>query len=72
MSEQQPAGYKDMKSEPQSYAFVKEDDVDSPGTWFTGEIILRKRLCYRSFEEISIFEAITKRSIHSSRTNKHV
>ncbi|GFU18369.1 hypothetical protein TNCV_1980541 [Trichonephila clavipes] len=38
---------------------VKKDYVDSPGTCFTGEIVLPKwRLCYQRFVEISIFENI--------------
>ncbi|GFW24449.1 hypothetical protein TNCV_606901 [Trichonephila clavipes] len=39
---------------------VKENDIDSPGTCFTGEIVLSKRRIYfRSFGEISVFETVT-------------
>ncbi|GFX51906.1 transposable element Tc3 transposase [Trichonephila clavipes] len=47
---------------------VKEDDVDSPGTWLTGEIVLTKRrLNYRSFAKTPVFEVVTKKSTLTSR-----
>ncbi|GFW04567.1 hypothetical protein TNCV_2225851 [Trichonephila clavipes] len=42
---------------------LREDDVHSPETCFTGGIVFSKRrLFYQSFAEISVFEAVTKRS----------
>ncbi|GFT91404.1 hypothetical protein TNCV_4285631 [Trichonephila clavipes] len=59
---QQVAGYKDVRANRgHTRVQIKEDDVDFPGTGFTSEIVLpKRRLCYRSFAEILIFEAVMK------------
>ncbi|GFT00431.1 hypothetical protein TNCV_1981681 [Trichonephila clavipes] len=37
---------------------VMENDADSPGTCFIGEVVPKRRLCYRSFVELSVFEIV--------------
>ncbi|GFV47188.1 hypothetical protein TNCV_4544801 [Trichonephila clavipes] len=58
MRMQQPSGYKDGRGESQ----IKKDDVDTPGTYYTGEVVSpKRRFCYSNFAEISAFEAVTEK-----------